>query len=150
MLVKNFVKAGVKYMKIIDAHMHYSNIASFKDYAKDMSFADLHKLAMQREQPFITVPRFHTAKGTLPLSKSFLDVEGMPVTAVYQEKDDIIIRGFESDGEKGSIKITGEGMKSSESCDLRLNIQEKNTDPVYIHISPWEIKTVRLKGFFDE
>jgi hypothetical protein len=119
-------------------------------YAHDMDSSDLHKLALQREQPFIKVPRFHTAEGLLPPSRSFLELEGMPVTAVYQEEKDLIIRGFEADGRTGLIKISGEEIKNAESCDLCLNTLAIEPNPENIRLSPWEIKTVKLQGFFDE
>lgn len=146
-------KKDVSWVKMMDESCFGQGKQSFSFgivYAKDMSYSDLHKLAIEREQPFITTPRFHTANGSLPLSKSLLEVEGMPVTAIYQEKDDVIIRGFESNGKKGSVKIKGEGINKPDSCDLCLNVMEESINPENIGLKPWEIKTIRLKGFFDE
>jgi hypothetical protein len=119
-------------------------------YANDMNFSDIHKLAVQKEQPFVVVPRFHTATASLPPSRSFLEVKGMPVTAVYQEKKDLVVRGFEANGKTEILKIGGGEIKNAESCDFCFTAPVVETNPENICLSPWEIKTVRLQSFFDE
>jgi hypothetical protein len=66
----------------------------------------------------------------------------MSVTALYPEKDDIIVRGFEADGKSGQVHIEYPGLKKIIPCDLCLNpLPEKD-----LSLSAYEIKTLRLLG----
>jgi hypothetical protein len=73
--------------------------------AGDMKDSDMHRLAIEREQPMVVVPRYGVSGGTGQRRRSFMNIGGIVVTAVYAVGDDMVVRGFEADGKETGDSI---------------------------------------------
>ncbi len=102
--------------------------------------------------PPTAAPQFgFAARGTLPQTHSTLSCEGTQViiTAHYFENGRHIIRGYESAGKGGEVRLQVDGCFSA-ACRIDLRghpLQMLDPADLRLTLRPWEIFTIRLTQF---
>jgi alpha-mannosidase len=110
------------------------------------------RLGQEINNPLIPV-QTTPHKGPLPPQKTLLKIKpgNLIITSIKksEEKDDLVIRGYESEGEPGkaTLDILND-VKSAWTADLnekKLNKMQSEGAEVYMDFKPYEIFTVLLK-----
>jgi len=118
----------------------------------DWKSADTVKRGYELNRPLIAMP-VSSKKGSLPSTKSFIKVNPpsviMSCLKKAEDSDDLILRVYESKGEKAEVNIdldfSVEEIREVDllerATELSLNVNNR----LSFSIAPYEIKTFRLK-----
>jgi alpha-mannosidase len=120
-------------------------------YAGTWSAAGVSALAQEVNHPVHTVLRPGKPAAMIPASYVSIDRGNVVLSAIKTAEDgsgDLIVRVYETVGQAGSFTLTVRDAKAAYHSDLREQEQDAiqvNEGRLIVPITPYEIKTVRLK-----